>query len=124
MNRAFIWKRVFDCPYGISKDHVEQRKVEICDWIHRGYESKNLSRNVVANLMGRMRKDLKDRENWEYWEFIVSSESYEEFLENIPEYTKIRARFPSRDKEPVDPLSLPLSNEKMYGKGINSRVRE
>lgn len=124
MNCTYVWKKIFDEPYGVSKKEVEERKRNVCEWISFGYKEGVLSRNVVGNLMLRMRKDYKDGDNWEYWDFIINSESFEEFIGNIPEYTKIRARFPSRDKLPVDPMSLPLSNEKMYGKGINSRVRE
>ena len=124
MNRAFVWKRVFNTPYGVCEEKMEKRKLDICEWISRGYSEGLFSRNVVGNLMLRMRKDFENVENWEYWDFILNSESFEDFIDNIPEYTRIRARFPSRDKLPLDPASLPLSNEKMYGKGINSRVRD
>ena len=85
------------------------------------------SRNIVAteetaNLMTRIRHDYHD--HWEWWIFISKSQTYDEFKRNIPEYTCNRATFPSRDKEPLDPMCFPLSNEKLYGRGINSNVRE
>lgn len=124
MNTAYVWRTIFNTPYGICSEEIEERKLNICEWISVAYKNGDFSRNVVGNLMLRMRKDFEDEKTWEYFEFILKSDNFEDFLLNVPEYMKCRMTFPSRDKLPVDPLSLPLSNEKMYGKGINSRVRD
>lgn len=123
MNSSYVWGKIFPftCEYIERAGKIPQLH-NICDWIARAYNEKELNRNETGNLMRRIRSDY--RNNWEYWTFISNSSDYEDFLKNIPEYTKIRQKFPSRDKEPLEEICFPWSNEKLYGKGINSRVRQ
>lgn len=125
MNGAYVWSKIFPTiGRGVCKAEKCHCMDNICSWICKVHVEKHLTRNEVANLMTRIRKDYVEPNNFEWWYFISSSASYTDFCRNIPEYMSQRTQFPSRDKEPLDPLSLPWSNEKMYGKGINSRVRD
>ena len=126
MNSVYVWSRIFPISRQVLASSAPTSSVyrmeNICKWICRAHEEKHLSRNETANLMTRIRHDYHD--HWEWWIFISKSQTYDEFKRNIPEYTCNRATFPSRDKEPLDPMCFPLSNEKLYGRGINSNVRE
>lgn len=118
-----VWSRVFKDK---SFDERESSKVNVCKWLARGYKEKTFNRSQTGNLITRLRKDYEVycvEGGEEHLDFILSSESYEEFLKNVPEYTRIRAKFPSRDKQPVEQICFPWSNEKLYGKGINSNVQ-
>ena len=123
MDAGYVWAKIFPFPrtYFDKMGGILQLD-NICEWVSRAYREKALCRNEIGNLIRRIREDYTN--NWEYWSFISNSESYYDFLGNIPDYTKIRAKFPSRDKLPVEEICFPWSNEKLYGKGINSRVRQ
>lgn len=120
MDFEYTWKKLFP---GIDVQMSDNGMVKMCLWISRCHEEKKLSRAKLGNLIFRIRNDFKMRlEDSFYADFILNCENYEDFLSMIPSYTSMRCTFPSRDKQPLDPACLPLSNEKMYGKGINSRV--
>ena len=125
MNVKYVFDRVFPFAMSPSSSLTEYAYVKmnnICRWICKAHSEKVFSRNETSNLMTRIRNDY-DHE-WEWWYFISESRTFDDFIDRVPEYMSIRATYPSRDKEPIDPLALPWSNEKLYGRGINSNVRE
>ncbi len=124
MNASYVWTKIF--PIGRSSSVGEKCVCmeNICTWICRAHKENVLSRCETGNLMTRVRKDYSEPAGWEWWYFLSRSLNYEDFCSNVPTYMKCRAEFPSRDKVALDPACFPWSNEKMYGKGINSRVRE
>lgn len=122
MNVTYVWNRVFPFPR-TSIPHAAGNPLDnVCKWVVRAHGEGRLCNSSTSNLMRRMKIDYRQEPH--YWSLISESVDYEDFLLNLPDYTKIRETFPSRDKEPLDPACFPLSNEKMYGKGINSRVRD
>lgn len=92
-----------------------------CNWIVELKDSGLKKWVEIAPLLCRMKKDYEDFNH--HWTFIYGSVSFEDFVSNLPDYCKMREKFPTRDQEPLDKACFPLSNEKMYGKGINSNVR-
>jgi len=116
-----IWRKIYCAPL-LSCIEREARMYILCKYIEEAYSEGALSRVQIGNLLRRIRKDFE--EGNKYWECISVCDSYDDFLNIYQEYTEIREDFPSRDQEPVDPACLPRSNEKLYGKGINSRVSE
>jgi len=125
MNAKYVWERIF--PFANlsatarPNESAHNKMNNLCSWICRAHTEKHLSRNQTSNLMTRIRHDYN--EDWEWWFFISDSDNYKDFCRNIPQYMSCRAKYPSRDKLPVDPKCLPWSNEKLYGRGINSNVR-
>ena len=124
MDEKFVWSKIFTKSADNYDFEYRKRMENVCEWLSRAYNEKNLTRNETGNMMLRIRKDFFDPDSSEYWLFISESLNYGDFLRNIPEYTCIREIFPSRDKEPLEEICYPWSNEKLYGKGINSNVRE
>ena len=122
MNVTWVWSRIFPFPRGVIGSEMAWRQENVCKWVVKAHQEGRLTRNATGNLVKRMKLDYDL--GGDYWRFISESRDYDDFVANLPEYTRIRQLFPSRDRLPVDPGSLPLSNEKMYGKGINSRVRD
>ena len=123
MNVGYVWSRLY--PFsresfkkGPSKDRLES----VCNWIVRASDEKILCRSGISNLIRRIGSDYN--ENSTYWLFISESRGYGDFVNNLQEYSKIREKFPSRDKIGVEAICFPWSNERLYGKGINSRVRQ
>jgi hypothetical protein len=123
MNKEYVWDKLFPFSYTEVSENEEKNMKNVCEWLCLANKSKKITRNETGNLMLRIRKDFYE-ENSEHWRFISESVCFDDFIRNIPEYMSIRAKFPSRDKEPLEEICFPWSNEKLYGKGINSNVRE
>lgn len=122
MNVSYVWTRIFPFPRTCLRRQESDPLDNVCRWIVRAHQERRLCNSSTSNLMRRMKIDYRSEKD--HWDFISQSANYDDFLLNLSDYTKIRESFPSRDKQPADPACFPLSNEKMYGKGINSRVRD
>lgn len=123
MNIGYVWTRIYPFSRESFAAGYQKRRLEnVCGWVVRAHEEKHLCRSGISNLIRRISKDYG--EDWEHWIFISESKDYEDFKKNLPDYTKIRKKFPSRDKQPIEEICFPWSNEHLYGKGINSRVRD
>jgi hypothetical protein len=119
-NLDYVWERIHNTTLELDEDLDNECMLVLCERIAKARNADDLSRNQIANLMRGIRRDLNDdNDAWE----VLCEESYERFLRAVGEYQLIRGEFMSRDREPDDPEAKCWSNEKLYGRGINSNVR-
>jgi len=116
----YVWKTLFGDAIRVNK--ADSQIHQLCYYICDAYNNKVICKNGLCALMHRMKIDHAEQNA--FWFMLIGCDSFSDFTYTLPSYQKMRKEYPSTMAEPVDPMSLPLSNEKMYGKGINSRVRD
>jgi len=117
-----VWSRTFHLNgLDICDDNNDDFRT-LCSNIATARNTDCISRNQVSNLLRGIRRDISNDDA--SWEILLRNRNFSEFLENVDNYQSIRAKFKSRDKEPLDPMCVPYSNEIMFGKGLNSKVKD
>jgi hypothetical protein len=117
-----IWEKIFGrIPTNIA-NHEHDVLRELCIHIANSYNGELLSRNQTSNLLRGIRRDYDSEDS--AWRILLGQDNVTNFIKAVNSYQQIRGTFKSRDALPIDPMCLPLSNEKLYGKGLNSRVRD
>ena len=117
----YVWDRIFvDIPVDLSMHYDYYR--EMCENISTARNVDSISVNQVSNLIRGIRRDIGNGDS--SWRILLFPDNFGDFLERVKSYQTIRGKFPSLDKEPVDPMCLPYSNEILFGKGLNSHVRD
>lgn len=117
-----VWERTFSDTEANFSDCANDDLRDLCTNIATARNTGGITHNQVANLMRGIRRDIGN--NDDSWKILLRPRNFGEFLGQVDIYQSIRARFRSRDKEPRDPMSVPYSNEIMFGKGLNSHVRD
>lgn len=122
LTSEYVWEKTFGrfdiATLGVDNDDLQQ----LCDIIVVSRNNGRLSNNQVSNLLRSIHRDIVN--NHSAWKGLLFNVTYGEFLDGLKMYQQCRIEFKSRDKQPLDPMCLPLSNEIMYGKGLNSKVRD
>ena len=117
-----IWEKIFGAIQTNIADNEHDVLRELCIHIATAYNTNNITRNQTANLLRGIRRDYDSEDD--SWKILLGHNDNATFIKSVNVYQQIRGTFKSRDRLPIDPMSLPLSNEKLYGKGLNSRVRD
>jgi len=122
LTSEYVWEKTFGHfdidTLGVANDDLQQ----LCDTICISRNNKRLSTNQVSNVLRSIKRDIVN--NDPSWKGLLFNPTYGCFLDSLKLYQECRIVYKSRDKEPLDPMCLPLSNEIMYGKGLNSKVRD
>lgn len=118
----YVWGRIFpDIVTDFRNPYYDDTR-ELCSNIATARNTDSISTNQVSNLIRGIRRDHGSGDN--AWKILLEPDNFGDFLERVRVYQSIRGKFKSRDKEPVDPMCLPYSNEILFGKGLNSHVRD
>lgn len=117
-----VWRRIFSDIEPRYYDNAYDDMRELCNNIASARNIRSLSCNQTANLMRGIRRDIKREDN--SWKMLLCPRNFGDFLANVESFQQIRGEFKSRDKEALDPMCAPYSNEILFGKGLNSHVRD
>jgi len=118
----YVWSRTFsNIPPDFSNNAYDDMR-ELCSNIATARNSECITVNQVSNLIRGIRRDVGNDDS--SWKILLRPLNFGEFLDNVDTYQSIRGEFKSRDKEPVEAICFPYSNEILFGKGLNSHVRD
>jgi len=121
----YVWGRIFkDLPDFSSEyyDNENEDLVDLCMNIATARNQDLINKNQTANLIRAIRRDIINEEK--AWLDLLSPDNFGVFIKCVEDYQQIRGTFKSRNKEPVEAICFPLSNEILFGKGLNSNIRD